>query len=184
MEFAAFPKIPRWSAQNMIITEKIDGTNAQIAISDDLTEIKAGSRNRWITPDDDNFGFARWVDANKEHLLQLGKGVHFGEWWGQGIQRCYNKKEKVFSLFNTARWAAADQQDRLKAIREKVAVEVTPILYQGEFSDEAIQKSLKDLETEGSRAAPGFQNPEGVIIFLPGPRTLFKYTIGGNNPKG
>ncbi len=61
-----------------------------------------GSRTRWITAQDDNHGFARWVEGNKQELLKLGAGRHFGEWWGSGIQRGYGlqKGEKRFSLFN------------------------------------------------------------------------------------
>jgi hypothetical protein len=55
----------------MVITEKLDGTNAQIFIADD-GEVIAGSRNRWITPLNDNFGFARWVFENEDALRALG----------------------------------------------------------------------------------------------------------------
>src|SRR6478609_4562760 len=101
-EFQEFPKMPRLSRE-VIITEKIDGTNAQVLITPE-GEIHAGSRTRWITPESDNFGFAAWVRDNREQLLQLGPGRHFGEWWGSGIQRRYGLTEKRFSLFNVKRW--------------------------------------------------------------------------------
>jgi len=101
-DFVAFPKIARLSRE-CVISEKIDGTSAQILITDD-GQIKAGSRSRWLTPENDNFGFAAWVADNKEELLTLGVGRHFGEWWGEGIQRNYGLKERRFSLFNTIRW--------------------------------------------------------------------------------
>ena len=56
-EFIPFPKIARLS-RLAIVTEKIDGTNAQVTITED-GDIFAGSRSRWITPEDDNYGFAR-----------------------------------------------------------------------------------------------------------------------------
>ena len=86
-EFIEFPKMARLSRE-CIITEKIDGTNASICITED-GQVRTGSRTRWITPQDDNFGFSAWAHANKEYLMQLGKGLHFGEWWGSGIQRGY-----------------------------------------------------------------------------------------------
>ena len=104
MEFIKFPKLPRLS-RDMVITEKIDGTNAQICISDSGLELKAGSCNRWVIPGDDNAGFAKWCEENRTELLRLGHGRHFGEWWGQGIQRKYGLSEKRFSLFNVSRWA-------------------------------------------------------------------------------
>lgn len=78
MEFAEFPKIARLSRE-IIVTEKVDGTNAQVFIGEEGT-VLVGSRNRWITPKDDNFGFAAWVEANKDAILKLGPGRHFGEW--------------------------------------------------------------------------------------------------------
>src|SRR5438105_3732245 len=105
--FEEFPKIARLS-RDCIVTEKIDGTNAQIFITEDGT-IHFGSRSRWITPENDNYGFARWATEHKEDLLKLGPGRHFGEWWGCGIQRGYGLKEKRFSLFNVMRWCLHGQ---------------------------------------------------------------------------
>lgn len=56
MEFMEFPKIARLSRE-CIITEKIDGTNGQIFIDED-GKFLIGSRTRWITPENDNHGFA------------------------------------------------------------------------------------------------------------------------------
>ena len=80
MEFKGFPKMARLSRE-IIVTEKIDGTNAQVFITDD-GDVMAGSRTRWIYPGDDNFGFAAWVQEHRDELLTLGPGQHFGEWWG------------------------------------------------------------------------------------------------------
>ena len=66
VEFQEFPKMARLSRE-VIVTEKIDGTNAQVFISEDGSII-AGSRTKWLTPQDDNFGFAKWVEENKEEL--------------------------------------------------------------------------------------------------------------------
>ena len=173
-EFTPFPKIARWSRE-VIVTEKIDGTNAQIVISDDGTQIRAGSRTRWITPEEDNFGFARWVRDNSNELLRLGPGTHFGEWWGAGIQRGYGLKEKRFSLFNVTRW----KDDR------PACCGVVPTLYQGNLDDMNISGILFDLEVKGSIAAPGFMKPEGVVIFHTASGALFKKTVDKDHePKG
>ena len=106
MEFCKFNKIARLSRE-MIVTEKIDGTNGLIAIGE-AGDFAVGSRSRWITPENDNFGFARWAYAHRDELIAgLGAGFHYGEWWGQGIQRGYGLKEKRFSLFNVSRWENA-----------------------------------------------------------------------------
>ncbi len=173
-EFVPFPKLPRL-ARGIIISEKIDGTNAQVFISEDLQTIRAGSRTRWISPLADNFGFAKWVEANKEELLELGPGRHFGEWWGQGIQRGYGLTERRFSLFNSDRWQSS----------RPACCSVAPVLYRGEFTTEAIEASLKGLELHGSRAALGFPNPEGIVVFHKASNSMFKKTIDRDEePKG
>lgn len=163
-EFQAFKKIPRLS-RPCVITEKLDGTNAQICI-DAAGVVRAGSRNRWITPEDDNFGFAAWVARNADELRLLGEGRHYGEWWGKGIQRGYGLAEKRFSLFNTARWTPATVP---------ACCSVVPVLYTGDFTTAAVELTLAQLAT-GSVAAPGFATPEGVVIFHTASGKLFKKT--------
>jgi hypothetical protein len=173
--FPAFQSIPRLR-RSCVISEKLDGTNALISISDDGA-IRAGSRNRWITPDDDNFGFARWVSEHPE-LAQLGPGLHYGEWWGSGIQRRYGLSEKRFSLFNAGRWGAGGPDaDKLPA-----CCHVVPVLYTGNFDDRAVDEALAKL-ANGSVAAPGFAKPEGIVIWLSASRSLFKYTLDGDGHK-
>lgn len=167
MEFKGFPKIPILSRE-MIVTEKIDGTNGIIAI-DENGGFFVGSRSLWITPENDNHGFAKWAYANKDELMKLGTGYHFGEWWGQGIQRNYGLKEKRFSLFNVSRWS--DKEDR------PACCGVVPTLYSGTFNSPMIMQVLSDLQHEGSQAAPGFMKPEGIVIFHSGAGYLFKKTI-------
>src|SRR5260370_7041127 len=109
IECISVQKIPRLN-RKMVITEKIDGTNASIFIPDPTTfpgeesvstvPFLVGSRNRWITPSDDNFGFAKWAYANAEEILKLGPGQHFGEWWGSGIHIGYGFKGQRFTLFH------------------------------------------------------------------------------------
>jgi len=183
-EFRGFSKIARLSRE-MIITEKIDGTNGVIYI-DENNNIFAGSKNRWLDEHNDNHGFYKWFMNNKEELLKLGKGYHYGEFWGKGIQRGYGLEEKRFSLFNVSRWV----EDRQKNLSEKQSYcpeccHVVPILYAGTFSEESINKTLIDLQTFGSIASWGFMNPEGIVIYHTAGNVLFKKTIendeGGKN---
>lgn len=166
-EFRPFPRLPRLSRE-VICTEKIDGTNALVFVSEDGLHLLAGSRNRWITPDDDNYGFAGWVQAHREELLLLGPGHHFGEWWGAGIQRRYDQTEKRFSLFNVARWGKESPP---------ACCRVVPVLYTGPFETDLINGVLMNLRATGSVAAPGFMKPEGIVIFHTAARCLFKKTI-------
>jgi len=175
-EFEPFQKIARLS-RAMVVTEKIDGTNAQIYIPEE-GGFFTGSRNGWITPEKDNFGFSGWAHAHRGELMLLGPGRHFGEWWGLGIQRRYDLPEKRFSLFNTARWTAPD-------VVLPPCVSLVPVLYLGVFNDSAITEALETLRREGSRASPGFMKPEGVVVYHAASRTLFKRTLEKDEmPKG
>lgn len=174
--FQSFRKIPRLSRE-CLITEKLDGTNAQITISEDGSEFLIGSRNRWITPGADNYGFAKWAMANKEELLKLGPGTHYGEWWGPGIGRGYGVAEKKFSLFNVSRWSN-------NAIRP-ACCDVVPLLYQGPFTTNAVEAALAKLGVTGSIASPGFMRPEGVVVYHVQAGVYFKKTLENDGqPKG
>ena len=188
VEFREFPKIARLS-RDIIITEKIDGTNAQVFITED-GEVFAGSRSKYITPFDDNHGFAQWVKDNITELLKLGAGRHFGEWWGSGINRGYGLKkgEKHFSLFNVGRWCLQDQEPKVRSINPETGdikyqdklpscCSLVPILYEGKFDTELIDLTLRSLEASGSITAPGFMNPEGIVIFHTAANVFFKKTI-------
>ena len=174
MEFNSFGKIARLS-RDVIVTEKIDGTNGIIAIGEN-GEFQVGSRNKWLTDElgnieSDNAGFARWAVENRDSLMSLGVGYHYGEWWGSGIQRGYDlpKGEKRFSLFNVSRWSD-------DSVRPSCCL-VVPVLYVGLFSTSKIDEVLADLALSGSVVSPGFMRPEGVVVFHTAARCLFKKTI-------
>lgn len=216
IEFQPWTKISRLF-RDIVITEKIDGTNAAISIErypfgwhvggldeqgvdhnepehtvlafhpDDQDEtgmpdweylVWAQSRKRVIDPGMDNHGFAYWVWANAVSLVaDLGEGIHFGEWWGKGIQRGYGLSEKRFSLFNVKRWESAEfRTEQLGTV---------PVLYRGEFSTLAVRGALESLRLGGSVAAPQFMRPEGVVVYHTAGNVLFKATIDNDDmPKG
>ncbi len=146
-EFQAWPKIPRWQNETYVITEKIDGTNGCIIVTDH-GDIFAQSRSRVLdeSSDGDNFGFCKWVMGNRDDLLKLGVGYHYGEWWGKGIQRNYGMTEKVFSLFNI--WLP----EWPECVRKVPVIEKT------------LEKAHARLIEFGSQAAPGFMHPEGLVL--------------------
>ena len=198
--FSPWPKTPRLM-RNITVTEKIDGTNAAIGIVpveapglDDpavichvslgfetpehqMFAVYAQSRTRLITPgkSTDNYGFAGWVSTHAYELVTLlGEGLHYGEWWGNGIQRNYGMAEKWFSLFNT---------DRYHGFEERTGLNITavPVLYQGPNDTHAIEDALSRLRNEGSVAAPGFMNPEGICVYQSASRTISKVTLDKND---
>jgi ATP-dependent RNA circularization protein (DNA/RNA ligase family) len=180
--FAEFASISRLS-RDMVVTEKIDGTNAQVHVTE-TGQVFAGSRNRWITPEADNFGFARWVKEHEDELRDgLGAGSHYGEWWGSGIQRRYGLDEKRFSLFNVSRWTCDFNisGDGSTQCAEVYCCHVVPVLLRYTFDTARIDGILTLLGATGSRAAPGFMKPEGVVVYHAASRTLFKKTLEKND---
>jgi hypothetical protein len=171
MDFIEFPKIARYSRE-VIVTEKIDGTNGCIAINED-GGFQIGSRSRWLTPETgDNHGFMLWALTNRDELMKLGPSRHFGEWWGSGIQRGYGlpKGEKRFSLFNVSRWA--DDTVRPKCCH------VVPVICRADGLEALNVPAIMDeLSLNGSRAAQGFRKPEGIVIFHAQGNVAFKKTF-------
>lgn len=204
LAFQAWPKTPRLF-RDIVITEKIDGTNAAIQIhevnfgeslryenkvpittvvsGEELDEdgfplkeyiVLAQSRKRLISPLMDNFGFAAWVYANAAALVRtLGPGVHFGEWWGSGIQRGYGlpKGEKRFSLFNVKRYDTPCFNPE-----EIPGLGVVPVLFKGVFSEDSILWTLDSLQMQGSAAAD-FPKPEGIVIYHTQSGQVYKVLI-------
>lgn len=184
--FERFASLTRFS-HGWTVTEKIDGTNACVLIEpiDSTNEQHAGnavavvsgtavwaqSRNRLITPESDNAGFARYVLENVEDIVsKLGDGRHYGEWCGKGIQRGYGLPGKLFALFNTARWADAPLPPQMV---------VAPVLGEGYMGEPGSQFEdiMANLKAKGSRFAPGFMNPEGIVMRHGPSGTLFKKTF-------
>jgi len=213
-EFTEWPKTKRLF-RDIVVTEKLDGTNSAIHLTpvadweaDLITSVPgdsslhvvevdgvkwavtAQSRRRIITPGKttDNYGFAGWVYDNAADLVRiLGEGLHFGEWWGRGIQRGYGLDGRVFSLFNTARWfeTGEDGYDSMSTRAELSAlagqIGAVPVIYQGTFSEARIHHALMSLKLHGSHAAPGFMNPEGVCVYHSQSRNVYKVTLDNND---
>lgn len=201
--FEKWKSIPRLSKETMTITEKIDGTNACIVIRSapygigdmqrsktsivrgvekegapfgvELYEFAVQSRSRFITPENDNYGFAKWAYQNAEKLIKiLGIGSHYGEWWGHGVQRGYNMPGKRFSLFNAVRWSQT-----MSHLLPKTDVEelfTVPLLYTGQV-DWSMPDALLSILSTGSYAAPTFKKPEGIVVFLKEAGTSYKILL-------
>lgn len=168
VEFVPFPKIQRLSRE-VVITEKIDGTSGCIRIGEDGSFL-VGSRTRWLSPETgDNHGFLLWALANKDELMKLGIGTHFGEWFGSGIQRGYGLREKRFALFNTSIWA--------DDARRPSCCHVVPVLWRGIFDTHEVDNQLSILLKTGSKAVPGFMRPEGVVLYHTAQGVYFKKTL-------
>ncbi len=213
--YSSFPSIERLENIYCIISEKVDGTNGLIEIHNpgsgcsseqctafpcgvkDCSEepvIKFGSRNRYITFNDDNAGFANFfrhyearfkdvaADIVLKELKVSGETLTecqeqyplriYGEWFGSGIQRGYGLKDKFFMPFSTF-YAE-------KLIEYQVPNIVKPnIMYTGKFSQEIANTCMQTL-TNGSLVIPEFKRPEGIVIHFPKYNFRLKQTFEGS----
>lgn len=209
LEFKEFPKIPRLYKGLISISEKIDGTNARVAVIQNtpiieeqvadgdfpdhaavsgfdgegiirLYRVLAGSKNRWLTEKQDNFGFFKWVVRNAQSLATLGEGEHLGEWWGNGIQRGYGRP-KTLSLFNTGRWYdPAQPQPELTEHHAPIpnvdGLSVVPQLYHGPWfgrPNDPVAEAMRRLLYSGSTLNRDFQ-AEGVMVYHEAAGCYFK----------
>lgn len=172
-EFVPWGSTPRLF-KKMDVTEKIDGTNACLVIQQGM--VTAQSRKRTITPDNDNYGFARWAYDNAGALMDtLGYGYHYGEWYGEGIQKNPLRVEgRYFALFRPWRYQDVEL-DRVDGLTE------VPWLHNeavdGPADHNTISRCLEMLR-EGSKAAGAmthrlahkldngaWKDPEGLIVW-------------------
>lgn len=92
-------------------TVKLHGTNASVYRDPETGNLVVQSRTKIITPEDDNAGFAKFVQA-REHvflnmLSDMGEmypeslPVIYGEWCGRGIQKgtAINDCDPMFVIF-------------------------------------------------------------------------------------
>lgn len=174
VEFKAFNKISHFNKHYMTVTQKIHGTNAQILIicEENKTDnsinvdgkeytVLVGSRNKYITPLADNFGFASFIERNKESIIRsLGEGQHFGEWAGPGINSGEGLTEKTLVLFDFNRYT------------NELPPQTTlvPVLYSGPIDTNKITECMDDLKLNGSKLVKGFMRPEGIVVNISGTR--------------
>lgn len=160
-DFMDYPKIPSYKNLEMRVTQKMCGTNGQIYIferlSDRFLDLKCGNRTRWITPENDNYGFAKFVYAHKDSFIELlGKGRHFGEWTGPKINSGEGLSQRMFLLFASY----------YQTLTLPPSTSCVPELYRGEISLVTINKIMKNLKENGSYFVPNFMRPEGIVVEL------------------
>lgn len=165
-KFESFPDIKKLGTAALFITQKIHGSNAQVYVfqkEDGSLDLAVGSRNRWIAPGNDNYGFAEMVYANKQAFIDsLGPGRHYGEWAGPGINSGEGLMQKTFVLFD--HWKYPPERPL------PPNTVIVPVLYAGAFDLGKVEETMNDLKTNGSKLVPGYMRPEGVVVNMKGQR--------------
>lgn len=168
-----YSKIPYFDSIGMSITQKLHGTNVCVYVYEkepDVIDLICGCRSRWISPENDHYGFAKFVLNNKQEFIdKLGIGRHFGEWVGKGINSGEGLSDRRFFLFNWEQWAEKPLPPSTFAV---------PVLYNGILSVDAVNESMNNLKRNGSYVVKGYMKPEGIVINIGG--HLYKNTFDNN----
>lgn len=142
-------------------TIKLHGTNAAIVYDPATKDIQCQSRNNFITVDNDNAGFAAWVEERKYDLLltlndrfgHLDTPTYiYGEFCGGNIQKGVgiNGLDKMFVIFN----ATVDGVDCLPisaGIGELTEIKGIYSTFQFEFFSGNVDFSNPEIESETFR---------------------------------
>lgn len=113
---------------DIVGTVKLHGTNASIVLSPNK-DLYTQSRNRVLSINDDNVGFANYVKTNEADILNLVTYIHidntytilYGEWIGKGINKgcaIHNIEDKIFVIFAVRRCYIDTQTDKWLSLKD------------------------------------------------------------------
>jgi hypothetical protein len=179
---------------------KLDGKNAAIQIRDN--EVGYQSRNRMLTPDSDNAGFAAWASQYEEQWRSCGNAfdnetvIIYGEWFGDRMTKnvaCSRVEGKHFAVFAVQLFTASSSvrlvypgsiAARLPSIPN---LHVLPIFGRYTIDENnlteiasLIEKQVEDIDKcdPWVQSTFGIEGPGEGLVFYPtshyDPRLLFK----------
>jgi RNA ligase (TIGR02306 family) len=150
--------------QEVVITEKIDGTNARFTWYDG--EMYAGSRNYWLKPDSVNvWNSMRTTSPEIVHFCARHPNhVLYGEIYGPVQTLKYGLDKPMFAAFavHDGRWWMP--YDEMKEVFKAYGIRKAPELCRGPW-DESRMLEIAERDSIASHA-PG-QMMEGIVITTP-----------------
>lgn len=147
----------------IIIQEKIDGSNASFQYNKEEHCIDCFSRNKPLSSENDLRGFYQWVqnlDKNRVYEV-LGDNLRiFGEWLVSHTvkypESCYNRFY-CFDVFDMKEKIYLPQSD-VKKIAEKLELDYVPVFYEGKFT------KWEDYMPLVGKTQMGGEIGEGIVI--------------------
>lgn len=183
---------------NCVITAKIDGTNACVWLdtseNPDWAYLCTGSRKREINPNDDNAGFAEWVqESDDDEVCCLRELCHdhpdwiiYGEWLGAfkfiGNIKDYNQEAKrafwIFDVYDRERGCYLPDDEWRPVLAEggleQWFVKILATLDHPTYDDLLeIAKNNKFLLDNANHAG------EGIVVKVPGWRNKYGHQVYG-----
>ena len=150
---------------------KIDGTNSQVFLKDDET-LGFGSRNREITPNDDNAGFAKAMTEDKELYTELLSFLRahpsytiYGEWLVPHTLKSYTqdswKKFYVFDVLDEDTGEYLPYREYSRILGDLKHLHLIPLMC--ELEDPTLEQIQEKLQQTGAfLCAAGLG--EGIVI--------------------
>lgn len=147
----------------IIIQEKIDGSNASFQYDRETDSVICFSRNQILSPELHLRGFYEWVqklDKERVHAV-LGDNLRmFGEWLVRHTvpypKDCYETLY-CFDVFDMEQHCYLPQ-DQVKALAEQLGLRYVPVFYEGPFT------SWEDYQPLVGKTELGGEIGEGIII--------------------
>ncbi len=150
--------------EEVIVTEKIHGTNTRYLFDERDRQFKIGSRTRWVNAAGTMWGAAALENPNIERWCRANPGtILYGETYGRVASLKYGIAHRaVFIAFAALTLDKWWDQDILFASLAEFGVPTVPVLYRGPF-DAAIILPLAEEDTK-IPTAPAGHMMEGVVI--------------------
>jgi len=176
MEFRKYQHIERFGNEEVLSIElglvhifpKIDGTNGSVWINGNT--IKAGSRKRELSLDNDNAGFYEYLlhdDRIKNYLSEFPNHRLFGEWLVPHSLKTYKPEAwRKFYVFDVAIDSGEELEylpyDNYKQYLDKHDLEYIPCIIKIKNAD--YESLIKSIEKTGFLIQDGQGNGEGIVI--------------------
>lgn len=171
MEFLKYQHVERFGTTETngiesgmcYVFPKIDGTNSQLWMNGGL---KAGSRNRELTLDNDNAGFYNWA-INQLPLLNFFHAYPnlrlYGEWLVPHTLKTYQEDAwNKFYVFDVMDGNEYLPYEKYKALLDEFEIEYIPPICK--VFNPTYERLLNQLEKNGYLIEDGKGTGEGVVI--------------------
>jgi hypothetical protein len=146
---------------------KIDGTNASVWLDDDDITIKAGSRNRELTFDNDNAGFFKAIRSDYDnihhYLYEHPTHILYGEWLVKHTLQTYEENAwRKFYVFDVMVNDMYVNYDTYKEWLEEFSIDYIPAICS--IANGASDKFHYQLENSNYLVKDGEGLGEGVVL--------------------
>jgi RNA ligase (TIGR02306 family) len=158
------------------ITEKIHGTNSRVGLisKDGEFEFMAGSHHTWKKKPEGEKTSIYWRPLEDERVLNLlthlcdeeNSVIVFGEIYGVGVQDLDYGTKAGYRVFDISVNGKYLDWELLKAACQDFGVELVPVLYEGPFTKELIDRFTDGPTTLSApdRIKSSFKGREGCVI--------------------